>query len=310
MKKVVGLIITIVLLTIASLAQNQFHLSQYMVHQPFINPGSVGAFENLNGSVFYRTQWTGFEGAPKVSGLNINSPLGVSKSNLGLTLLNDKIGVNNTTDVSLNYGYTIQTSLKSKLSFGLSGTLRMIQNSYTDVETIGIEDPSFQANSPTLMMPNFKFGTYFNSRRFYLGFAIPNLFHNEGINDGGTAGNTTFDFTQMHLYLHSGYKFRVNKDFNLNVSTFIKQVSGAPLQSDLNILAEYQNKFGLGVSYRTSKELAALVQFRISKLFKLAYAYDFTLSKLGTYSNGSHELMLVFEIKNNLEIPIIEAPRF
>jgi len=306
MKKGLIFIIVIAFFSSVSHAQNQFHLSQYMVHQPFINPGAVGAFESLNGSLFYRTQWVGYEGAPKVSGFNINSPIGVTKSNIGLTLLNDRIGVNNTTDISLNYGYSIKTSLKSKLSFGLSGTLRTIQNNYSNVETIGIEDPSFLANGPTLLMPNFKFGTYFNKRNFYLGFAIPNLFHNEV----GLVSKTTFDFNQMHLYFHTGYKFKVNKNFDLNTSTLIKQVSGAPIQSDLNVLAEYQRKFGLGFTYRTSKELAALVQFRISRLFKLAYAYDFTLSKLGTYSNGSHELMLVFELKNASEIPIIEAPRF
>lgn len=310
MKKILFFIIIITLFSSLIKAQNQFNLSQYMVHQPFINPGSVGTFESMNGAVFYRTQWTGFDGAPRVSGININSPIGYGKANLGLTLTNDDIGVNNITDLSVNYGYSIKTSLKSKLSFGLSGTLKMSQNNYASVETIGIEDPSFQISNPTLLMPNFKFGTFFNTRKFYVGFAIPNIFHNDVISTGGFSGETNFDFEQIHLFVHSGYKFKINQNLDLNFSTFIKQISGAPLNTDLNLLAEFQKKFGLGLSYRTAREIAALVQFKLNKLFKLAYSYDYTLNNLGSYSNGSHELMLVFDISNPSKPLIIEAPRF
>lgn len=291
-------------------AQNQFHLTQYMVHHPLINPAAVGAFENLNGALFYRAQWVGFDGAPNVAGFNVNSPIGNGNSNIGLTLINDRIGVNNTTDVSANYAYSIKTSLKTKLSFGLSATLRMNQSNYADVETNGVVDPSFQSNSPTLMMPNFKFGTYFNSRKFYIGFAIPNLLHNEIVNNGGYSGKTSFDFTQMHLYLHTGYKFELNEKFDLNISTLIKQVAGAPIQDDINVLAEYMKKFGLGFSYRTSNEIAALAQFRINDMFKVAYSYDYTLNNLGNYSSGSHEIMVVFDIRSGAAEPVIEAPRF
>lgn len=295
---------------LGGIAQNQFHLTQYMVHQPLINPAAAGAQENLNGAVFYRAQWVGFDGAPRVAGFNINSPIGNGNSNVGLTLINDKIGVNKTTDLSGNYAYSLKTSLKTKLSFGLSGTLHMSQSNYADVETNGVVDPSFQSNTPTVLMPNFKFGTYFNSRKFYIGFAIPDLLHNELVNNGGYKGKTTFDFSQMHLYLHSGYKFELNEKFDLNVSTLIKQVAGAPVQDDFNVLGVYSKKFGLGFSYRTSKEIAALAQFQINNMFKLAYSYDYTMNKIGNYSSGSHEIMLVFDVKSGAQLPLIEAPRF
>ncbi len=290
--------------------QNQFHLSQYMVHHPLINPASVGAFENLNGALFYRSQWVGFDGAPQVAGFNINSPIGNGNSNIGLTLSNDRIGVNNMTDISGNYAYTIKTSLKSKLSFGLSGTLRMNQSNYSEVETNGIVDPSFQANSPTIIMPNFKFGAYYNTRKFYVGLAIPNLLHNDIVNNGGFKGETSFDVSQMHFFLHSGYKFELNERFNLNVSTLIKQVSGAPIQSDLNMIVEFQRKYGVGFSYRTGGEIAALAQFSINQMFRLGYSYDYTLNNLGNYSSGSHEIMFIFNVQGTKAEPVIEAPRF
>jgi len=307
-------ILLVLIVTFASVSltwsQNQFHLSQYMVHQPFINPAAMGAFENLNGALFYKNQWVGFDGAPKLQGININTPLGKGNNLVGFTFVNDQIGVNTNMDISGSYAYKIKTSAKSNLTFGLSATMKLIQSDYANVET-PINDPLFQANSPMLVMPNFKFGTYFNTAKFYVGFAMPNLLHNDVQYVGGEfVGNTSFDIEQTHFYLHSGYKFVLNEKMDLNSSVLFKQVAGAPFQTDINILYEYNRKFGIGVSYRTSKEIIALAQFRINNMFKLAYAYDFNLGELNNYSSGSHEIMLLVDLKSSAKKPIIEAPRF
>ena len=41
--------------------------------------------------------------------------------------------------------------------------------------------------------------------------------------------------------------------------------------------------------------MSALLQFAVNRQFKVAYSHDFDLGKLGTYSNGSHEVMLRYE---------------
>jgi hypothetical protein len=42
----------------------------------------------------------------------------------------------------------------------------------------------------------------------------------------------------------------------------------------------------------------------------LAYVYDFNLGELNNYSSGSHEIMLLVDLKSSAKKPIIEAPRF
>ena len=63
------------IVSLSTLAQNQYHMSQFMLHQPFINPAAQGSYSNLNGALFYKTQWTNFVGAPEIAGFNINKPL-------------------------------------------------------------------------------------------------------------------------------------------------------------------------------------------------------------------------------------------
>lgn len=299
MKKHIVLIVSTVLLSFMGFSQYEFHQSQYMIHQPFLNPAAAGAAQSLNAAMFYRLQWVGFDGAPALGGFNINTPLGTNKNNnVGLTFINDRIGVNNRNQVSANYAYSLRFKNKSRLSFGASASINMNQAAFSEVNTT-ITDPLFQENSPLITTPNFKFGTYYHTSRFYVGFAIPNLLHNDIIDNGGFRGETTFDVSKMHFYLQGGYLFKLNEDWNLKTSTLLKQVSGAPFQADINLFGEYLNRFGLGLSYRTSNELAIIAMFGISDMFHISYSYDLTFNALRTFSTGSHEVMLVFTAPGN-----------
>ncbi|XOV67846.1 MAG: type IX secretion system membrane protein PorP/SprF [Fluviicola sp.] len=300
MKKHLVVLVSMILLSSNGFTQYEFHQSQYMVHQPFLNPAAVGAAKNLNAAMFYRLQWVGFDGAPALGGFNINSPVGKNKNNnIGLTFLNDRIGVNNNNQISANYAYSLRFKNEGRLSFGASASLNMNQSDFAQVNTT-IVDPLFQESTPLITTPNFKFGTYYHTSKFYVGFAIPNLLHNSIVQNGGFEGETTFDVSKMHFYLQGGYLFKLNEDWNLKTSTLLKQVSGAPFQADINMFGEYLNRFGLGLSYRTSNELAVIAMFGISDMFHLSYSYDLNFNPLRTYSTGSHELMLVFtSLKNN-----------
>ena len=289
--------------------QNQFHMTQYMVHQPFVNPASMGMFENMNGSVFYKNQWTGFDGAPKLIGFNFNSPIGGLNNRLGLTVVNDRIGVNSNTELGASYAYTLKINDKSTLSFGLTATLKLSQSDYAKVET-NIVDPEFQTNSPTLAMPNFKFGAYYKTRKFYVGFALPNMLKNEIDFTNDFKGATSFDLSDWHFYIHTGYSWEINDNFDLNSSLLFKHVSGAPFQVDLSTSFVIKKKFGIGVNYRTSNDLSGLLRFRLNPMLEMAYAYDFSFSKIRDFSSGSHEIMIIFDVYNKDKKPDVAMPRY
>lgn len=295
---------------ISSQAQNQFHISQYMMHQAFMNPAAIGSYSSLNAAMFYKKQWAGFEGAPTFQGFNISSPIKGNKNHLGFTFVNDQIGVNTNMDISALYAYKFKTSSKSRLVLSLGASARLIQSNYMELETDIANDPLFQQNSPLIVTPNFKFGAYFYTPKFYLGLAVPNLLKNSIAYDGSFSGQTEFDVNDMHFYLHSGYTINANENVDIVPSVLLKQVSGAPLQADVNVNAVFNKKFGVGFSYRSSKELAAMLSYQLIESLKLAYAYDFNFSELSNYSSGSHEIMLVFAQGAKKGQPIIEAPRY
>lgn len=307
MKKV--LTIVFLLASTWGISQSRFHLTQYMMHQPFINPASMGLYNNMNGSVFYKNQWTGFDGAPKLIGFNFNTPVGGLNNRLGLSVINDRIGVNNHTDISASYGYTLKFNEESNLTFGVAATLRLTQSNFADVATT-VVDPEFQANTPTLAMPNFKFGAFYKVKRFYVGVSLPNLLKNSIEYTTDFKGRTSFDLSDWHFYLHSGYSFKLSENVDLNVSTIMKHVSGAPFQVDLGTVCMIKQRFGFGINYRTSNDISGLLRFRLNPYLEMGYAYDYSMSALNNFSSGSHEIMLIFDIYNKGDKPDSAMPRY
>ncbi|MDG2330620.1 MAG: type IX secretion system membrane protein PorP/SprF [Flavobacteriales bacterium] len=309
--KTLALTLFLGLFSLIGIAQNQYHMSQFMLHQPFINPAAQASYQTLNGALFYKTQWTGFIGAPKIAGFNINKALGQTKNNsLGFTLVNDQIGVNNTNDLSLNYAYRIKTGAASYLSLGLGASVMLMQSNLGEVHTITSDDPVFSGNTQTFVMPNFKFGAYFFKDKFYVGFTSPNLLKNRITFGTELEGSTEFDFANVHFYLHSGYQFELKEDLDLMTSVIFKNVSGAPLQVGFNAQLVFNKKFGIGGSYRTSNEATVLANYQLIPELRLGYAYDYNFDQIGDYSSGTHEIMLIYNLVNQSQIPIIEVPRF
>ena len=53
--------------------------------------------------------------------------------------------------------------------------------------------------------------------------------------------------------------------------------------------------YWMGLSYRLNDALAILAGAQVGPL-KFGYSYDFTLSDIGEYSAGSHEVFIEFQI--------------
>lgn len=307
MKKSIGFLA--VLFSLNVMAQNQFHIGQYAIHQPFINPASIGTFDEINMAIVYKNQWVKFEGAPHLGGFNYNMPVGKQHKNfIGLNAVMDKVGVNTSTEISGSYAYKITTGEQSRLIFGLSASLNLVQADLAEITAIDANDPLYTVNSPTFALPNFKFGSYFYRNNFYVGFVMPNILENRIVElNGVPEGDFGFNAKNLHYYLHGGYRWRIKDKHNVIFSTLMKQVSGAPFQVDFNINTMFKDRFGLGASYRSSNEVMANIQMYIVPQLLLSYGYEYGFSALNNFYSGTHEVMMVYRI--NSSNPTIAFPR-
>ena len=58
----------------------------------------------------------------------------------------------------------------------------------------------------------------------------------------------------------------------------------------------YNNKFELGAAYRINDAVSALMNINVTPSLRVGYAYDYTLSNLGQFNSGTHEIMLLFDL--------------
>lgn len=305
------------MISLSSYSQLSSQVNQYMVYQPLVNFASVSSYESVNAAMFYRNQWTGFEGAPITYGLAFAVPIpkknniGITNSTVGIAALRNEIGIHQNDELSINYAYRLQVNRKSFLSFSLSPTIRFLSDNYGMTTQSENNDPIINKTIVNKTAPNFKFGSYYFRNRFYLGIATSNLLYNNVYNNNTSyAVETGFNPKKINYFLHSGYQFELNNKSDLITSGLLRIAEGASLHYDLNLMWSYENKFGIGVSYRSTKEIVVIANFKLYKQFKLSYAYQHSLSEIAAYENGSHEVLFIYELIPAKKLIKISTPRF
>lgn len=291
-----GLILSAILvLNQTARAQFEPQFTQYMFNEMFINPAYAGSREQISSTLVYRNQWVGLEGAPKTQTLSIHGPLMNKKLGLGLTVMNESIGVTKQLAFYGNYAFRIKTGTKGAFAMGLQGGFIRHQENLDEVITNEENDNEFLFNTPRVVLPNAGFGLYYNTDRFYAGLSIPRMFKNFVSGDGTADVTNKFEFKNWHYYVTTAYVFDAGANVKLKPSLMVKMVQGAPLNADVTLQALFMDVFWLGFSYRYEDSFSALGIFQITPSLRLGYSYDYTLTELSNYSNGTHEINLGYD---------------
>ncbi|MDI5899637.1 PorP/SprF family type IX secretion system membrane protein [Flavobacterium yafengii] len=287
---------------IISYAQQDAQFSQYMYNTININPAYAGSRGALSIFALHRTQWVGLDGAPVTNTASVNTPLNESNLGLGVSIINDKIGPTTENTISADLSYTVPTSETFKLSFGIKATANFFNLDVNRLNPVD-DDPSLH-DFNNKFTPNIGAGVYLHSDKAYVGFSIPNFIESNRYDDNEVA----IFKEKINYYLIAGYVFDVNESIKFKPALLTKVVGGAPLQVDVSGNFMFNDKFVVGVAYRWSASLSAMVGFQVSDGLYVGYGYDKETTNLKNYNSGSHEIFLRYEIFNNIDK--ITIPRF
>ena len=289
-------IIFIVCLLLSSLtanAQQDAMYTQYMFNTLAINPAYAGSRNVTSATALFRNQWTGIAGAPKTGTLTVDAPILDKRLGVGLQIFSDKLGITQTTGAVVSAAYRIRLD-EGTLAFGLQGNVNQFRADYNSVNlNTDVYDPAFAYNVNKVLL-NFGTGVYYNSDRFFVGLSVQDIVKNR-LTDF-TTNNADFRQTQaMHLFLSSGYVFDLSDDFKFKPSFLVKGVRGAPIEGDINATLWIKDVIGIGAQYRTSADVAGLVEIQATPQIRIGYSYDYSTTALRFSNSGSHEIMLRYE---------------
>ena len=283
-------------------AQQDAQFTQYMYNTININPAYAGSRGAMSIFAMHRTQWVGLDGAPVTNAASINTPLNETNLGLGVSIINDKIGPTTENTISADLSYTVPTSETFKLSFGIKATANLFN---LDINRLNPEnvDPTLQ-NFNNKFTPNVGAGIYWHSDKSYLGFSIPNFIESSRYDDNEVA----ILKEKINYYFMAGHIFDLNQSIQFKPALLSKIVKGAPIQVDVSGNFMFSEKFVVGVAYRWSAAVSAMVGFQVSEGMYIGYGYDYDTTRLRNYNSGSHEIFLRYEIfKNDSKIT---TPRF
>ena len=294
-------------------AQQDAQYTQYMFNTLSVNPAYAGSRGQLSFAGLYRSQWVGLNGAPETFTLNLHSPIRNSRLGYGISVVNDNIGdgVVQETYLDAVLSYTIDVAQNAKLSFGLKGGGNFLSLDFQGLRNFDREAVQ-QDNIDRQFSPNFGFGIYYHTDRFYAGLSAPNLLETEFFDtNANDEDSVNFLATErINFYFITGYVFDLNGNLKFKPALLTKAVGGAPLQVDISANFLFNERFSFGVAYRWDAAVSALAGFQITEQVMLGLAYDRETTELGgtRFNDGSFEIFLRLELLKIFQKTI--SPRF
>lgn len=314
-------IILFLISTVLIKAQQLPVYSQYMMNAFLINPAVVGHEGYTSVNLTAREQWLGLENAPSTYALSGQTRLlknsfisraasirrrkrVMSRSGrvgIGTYIFTDRNGAFNRTGIQGTYAYHITMSTY-QLSFGLSFTGFQFRIDEDKIQTYDPNDRLLIATKKSAFIPDANFGIYYTDRHIYAGLSGMQLFESTL----KLSGNEGASFKMVrHYFLMAGYRFDVIDFLFAEPSFLLKTTEEIIAQLDVNLKFYFKEDYWVGVSYRTGgradiqeeplegtgASVIIMAGARVDKFF-FGYAFDYTLSSIGKYSIGSHEIML------------------
>lgn len=307
-------------------AQQLPQFSQYMNNPYVINPAASSLTHDIDLALGFRQQWAGFDGAPqtyyvggtinlgkqpaasgKLYSIPISHPellkskpsVRYGKHVVGGLVARDEYGVFQRSSVMGSYSYHHPIGDEYWVAGGLS--LGWYGFSF-DRNNIVLENDfdntynDFIANGSNSNIFDINAGVYVYSDRAFAGYSVYQLGRNE-INLGNEQSplNLSEARLEMHHYVNAGYRITVGEKIDLTPSFMMKFRPPAPLSVDINLMAEWDRRFRLGVSYRNQDAVSIILGTNLTDFMRLAYAYDYVTSDINDLSSGSHEVVLGFQ---------------
>ncbi len=281
--------------TLAGFAQQEPMYTQYVFNMQTVNPGYVGTWQTIGFLALTRHQWVGIEGNPSTQTFSMQTPFRSENVGLGLNIVHDKIGLEKRLLFNVDYSYRLSVSRESSLRLGIKAGFTNYSNPLGLYTTYpgDVSDPNFEGSVENKFMPNVGVGAFLSSDRYYVGLSVPKLVET-------TFRNTENDYTVLQemrqYFLIGGVVFDLSRQVKFKPTVFTRVVEGAPVQYDISANFLFNEKFWVGAMYRSGDAVVVIAQWIYNDRFRIGYATDFTITDLRNYHNGTHEIMVSYEI--------------
>lgn len=310
-------------------AQQEYQFANTAFNPFLLNPAAGGLTDVMHFEASTRMQWLGYDGGPKSVLLSGNSQIKIKKTGenaldefnihgekffsspkvtiskskhiVGGKVWNDAIGPFSKTSIQGSYAYHLP--LTKKMNFGVGIGLGY-SNFRLDESRVVLhqEDDNtysqFLGNASQQNLGDAQAGFVVYGEKFFLGISGTQLLKNKvELNQIVTGSNFN-----RHYFVIAKYTFGVTDELDIEPTIVTKSTQNSHVSIDFGSRFIYKKSTWLGLQFRTNSTLVFQVGSNLIKNFYVNYAYEYSMGKLRTANNATHEIQLGFYLGKNRNI--------
>lgn len=296
-RRLVIILAVFALATVKVSAQYDVTFSHYWDMEPSFNPAAAGKESKLNVAAAYALSFAGFEHNPRTMYVGADMPLYLLRSyhGVGLSLMNDQIGVFTHQRIAVQYAYKHRL-FGGTISAGVQAGFISEKLDGSKIDPGEANDPAFSTSAQNGNTLDMAVGLYYTRGPWYAGLSVQHV--TAPLIDIGETNELQVDRT---YYLTGGYNIKLRNPFLTIKPSVLVRTDGVAWRGDVSARLVYTNEKKLlygGVSYSPTNSVTVLVGGSFHGIH-LGYSYEIYTSAL-SIGNGSHELFVGYQTTLNL----------
>ncbi|MEZ2415247.1 type IX secretion system membrane protein PorP/SprF [Muriicola sp. E247] len=280
------------LCTLFSYSQLEPQYTQYMYNIGSFNPAYVGSVDRAEITALYRAQWIDIDGAPRTLRFGSNIPMSNGKNGLGFNVVSDQFGPTSQTFFDVAYSFQVNLSSDTYLSFGVDAGGGILDIDFTKGNFENPNEPLLNTTVFNKFYPTVGAGLFLYAEDWYLGASVPNFL--TGVTKDEEVEAFFNDRVQVNMI--GGVVFELGDNLKFKPAFLASYFQGLPFRFDFSANFLFSDIVTAGVGYRIDNAVSGLAGFQISKGVFLGYSYDYNTNSLGQYNQGSHEVIMKFNL--------------
>ena len=286
---------------------------------PYQQVQAYGGFDrSISSTLMYRSQWTPIASNPRYLHFNVHLPVYFLNGGAGIILEQEDLGLESNSTAKLSYNLVYNTPIglfSGGISLGFSqkrfnGDGVLTPEGEYETGLINHNDPNITNGFANGLRPTWGLSGIWRYNKLTAGIQIDDFF------------TPKYSFDQINydgraiFSLIADYQYTISDDVTLRPSLLM--ITNLNLwQLNLGVSCNYGNIFGginlRGFTQNTVESLGIISGIRFNKHYTLAYSFDLGLSSLRNSTEGSHEIILKYNLNKiiNTGLPprIIYNPR-
>lgn len=288
---------------------NSQQVAQYSLFllNPFHqNPAYAGMDFAISATAGARAQWVGLEGSPDSRFIDAHAPFEQLRGGIGFQLESDRIGAERNNQLHVAYSYQkpmgngilavgIGAGLLQK---GIDGNLLRTPGGFYQDQNINHQDITLPQTLVQGSSPSLSLGLVYQMPSTEIGLSVRQL------------NQPSIDLGILHVRMlpsaaaYLRFNLELNRLWSVHPALQL-QTDGIQYQTNAGLLVKYNNSLFLGATLRgyhsnSLDAVCALVGTNLGERWKMAYAYDISLSPLQQVNQGSHEIALQYILPRTL----------